>query len=576
MNRKKFSDRLINSLIEVSPVAIFDMDRQGKVMSVWNDAAQKTFGWRKEEVLGKRLPIVPEDKQKEFDRLRKQVLNGKVFTGVEVLRQRKDGSSIEVSISTAPVKDEAGKITAIMSYVEEITERKRMERSLKESEKKFKEIFNKANDAIYLHELTKDGMPGRFIEVNEAAIKMLGYSREEFLSMSPQNIDAEEKASEVPKIMKDFISKEQITFEMVHQAKDGTKVPVEISSYLFELDNSKRVLSVARDITERKEKEEEIKANRAKLRKLHDAVDKFQKCRNEKDLCKAAVESTQNILGFELCAFYCVEEDKLVPVSATVGMNLNELPPQNTNEGIAGETLMKRKSFIGENLQEEEKAVLKRTDLRGYMSVPIGSLGVFQAASKEKGFFDQTDVELAEILAGHLDEEVKRIRLEEKLKKQAIKDPLTGLNNRRYFDETLKKEMERSKRYHIPLAFIMIDINRFKEINDRLSHQIGDDVLREVANLLGKNFRSADTVIRYGGDEFLVMMPQIKDGAEKAINRLKKKLSNWNHRSSLLDFPLSLAVGISYWNPDQNKDVEEAIKEADEKMYENKRRTDSH
>ncbi|MBS3820001.1 diguanylate cyclase, partial [bacterium] len=91
------------------------------------------------------------------------------------------------------------------------------------------------------------------------------------------------------------------------------------------------------------------------------------------------------------------------------------------------------------------------------------------------------------------------------------------------------------------------------------------------ANILEKNFRSADTVIRYGGDEFLVMMPQTDGGVEKTITRLKKKLSNWNNRSSLLDFPLTLAVGISYWSPDQNRAVKEAIKEADKKMYENKK-----
>ncbi|MFW6140250.1 MAG: sensor domain-containing diguanylate cyclase [Acidobacteriota bacterium] len=190
--KKRFSDRLLNSLIEVSPVAIFDMDRQGKVISVWNDAAQKTFGWKREEVLGKRLPIVPEDKQKEFDRLRKQVLNGKVFTGVEVLRQRKDGSSIEVSISTAPVKDEAGKITAIMSYVEETTERKRMERSLKESEKKFKEINDRLSHQIgddVLREVAH--LLGKNFRSADTVIR---YGGDEFLIMMPQMNDGAEKA----------------------------------------------------------------------------------------------------------------------------------------------------------------------------------------------------------------------------------------------------------------------------------------------------------------------------------------------------------------------------------------------
>ncbi len=118
----------------------------------------------------------------------------------------------------------------------------------------------------------------------------------------------------------------------------------------------------------------------------------------------------------------------------------------------------------------------------------------------------------------------------------------------------------------------MTDINRFKEINDRYSHQRGDQVLIEVANLLKENVRSADTVIRYGGDEFLVMMPETDGGVEATVNRLKDELASWNEQTDLLDFPLTLAMGIAHWAPEQDRDVESALKEADTRMYEDKGR----
>ncbi|MBS3789179.1 GGDEF domain-containing protein, partial [Candidatus Bipolaricaulota bacterium] len=180
------------------------------------------------------------------------------------------------------------------------------------------------------------------------------------------------------------------------------------------------------------------------------------------------------------------------------------------------------------------------------------------------------DIELAEILAGHLSEEVKRIRLEEELKEQAIRDPLTELYNRRYFNETLKKEVKKSERYSRPLAFLMIDVNRFKEINDRYSHQTGDEVLREVAGLLEDNVRDSDTVVRYGGDEFLIMLPETDGESSYTVTRLREKLEEWNRDSDLLDFPLTLAIGSAHWSPEQDRDVEEALKEADQKMYEDK------
>ncbi|MFB6214820.1 MAG: GGDEF domain-containing protein, partial [Candidatus Bipolaricaulia bacterium] len=119
---------------------------------------------------------------------------------------------------------------------------------------------------------------------------------------------------------------------------------------------------------------------------------------------------------------------------------------------------------------------------------------------------------------------------------------------------------------------LMIDVNRFKEINDRYSHQIGDQVLKEVAKLIEENVRDADTVVRYGGDEFLVMFPETNGEVENTVGRLRRKTEDWNKRTELLDFPLRLAMGISHWNPDRDRDVEEALKEADRKMYEDKKK----
>jgi len=117
-----------------------------------------------------------------------------------------------------------------------------------------------------------------------------------------------------------------------------------------------------------------------------------------------------------------------------------------------------------------------------------------------------------------------------------------------------------------------MDVNRFKEINDRYSHQIGDKVLCRVGNLLKKNVRDADTVVRYGGDEFLVMMPETNGEVTDIIDRLKDSLADWNKKNTLIDFPLTLAMGVSHWSPGQKRNVEEALNEADRKMYEDKNR----
>lgn len=305
------------------------------------------------------------------------------------------------------------------------------------------------------------------------------------------------------------------------------------------------------------------------MKKLHHAVDRFQSCQTEEELYETTLEVTRDALGFDISLIYVTREERLVPVASNE-LETSELPSYEKDAALAGATYTNGKTIWGDDVREVEEAEPEDPQLRGYMSVPIGDLGVFQASSKTKGAFTKVDIELAEILAGHLNEEIKRIRLEEKLKEQAIRDPLTGLYNRRYFNVTLTKEVERSQRYGHNIAFIMIDVNRFKEINDTYSHQTGDKVLKEVANLLRANVREADTVVRYGGDEFLVMLPETDGDSRYTGDRIRSKLAVWNDESNLLDFPLTMAMGISHWNPDQDRDVEEALKEADKKMYEQK------
>ena len=113
----------------------------------------------------------------------------------------------------------------------------------------------------------------------------------------------------------------------------------------------------------------------------------------------------------------------------------------------------------------------------------------------------------------------------------------------------------------------MVDINRFKEINDRFGHQMGDRVLREVGKLLQEQVRKVDSVVRYGGDEFLIVLPEKSSDTEAVVQRIRQALAKWNKKIPLLDFPLTLAIGTSYWHPGRAEPVEAALYDADRRMY---------
>ncbi|OPX74579.1 MAG: aerobic respiration control sensor protein ArcB [Methanoregulaceae archaeon PtaU1.Bin059] len=137
----------------------------------------------------------------------------------------------------------------------EIEERKKKEAALEESETRFREIFNLANDAIHLHELREDGLPGRFIDVNATACQMLGFGREELLSMSPLDLATEYHSRPLAQIGEEIRTLGQAIFETEHRRKDGSIVPVEVHAHVVVIQKRKIVLSIVRDISRRKRDE---------------------------------------------------------------------------------------------------------------------------------------------------------------------------------------------------------------------------------------------------------------------------------------------------------------------------------
>lgn len=158
----------------------------------------------------------------------------------------------DYSVSVSPIIDDDGQLRGSIHVAHDMTQRRQMEAALKESEEKFREVFNNANDMISLNLMKEDGLPGKFLEVNHVGQERLGYSRDEFLNMSPGDIMAKDFLDKMPENAKNLQENGNANFEMIHVTKDGKRIPVEVSNHLFHLQGREVAIAVSRDITERK------------------------------------------------------------------------------------------------------------------------------------------------------------------------------------------------------------------------------------------------------------------------------------------------------------------------------------
>lgn len=155
------------------------------------------------------------------------------------------------------------------------------------------------------------------------------------------------------------------------------------------------------------------------------------------------------------------------------------------------------------------------------------------------------------------------------LRQMVTTDPLTGCRNRRFFDEVIGREVQRHRRYRIPLSLLFVDIDRFKAINDTLGHEAGDRVLQQTAAFLVKNVREADYVFRWGGDEFLILISCSEEEAAQKGADLQAAFARSTDGGPLPP-GVGLSVGLAHV-PDDAVDIMVLVKQADERMYANKR-----
>lgn len=509
--------------MERSGEAIFITDPNGVITYV-NPTFEKIYGYTKEEAIGQTPRLLKSGAQtlETYQHFWRTILGKNSYKG-EFVNKTKSGRMIHVEVSTNPILDEAGKIIGYLAVQRDVSDRKQAEQALRESEEKYRQLFELESDALFLI----DNESGQILEANPAASALYGYSRQELLRLNNTDLSAEPDET-----TKGATSQATWVPVRYHRKKDGVIFPVEITAQHFNRRGRPVHIAAIRDITERLRIQEEITQQRSRFQQL------FQNA----PIGIVMLDRSDSILSVNP-AF-----------EAIFGFREVELVGKKLHKAIVPESLYDEAGQL--NADVLNGATIQQETLRARKDGALINVQVYGIPILDEGAITGVYGMYADI--------TERKRVEEKLQYLSNHDPLTGLFNRFYLDEEMAR-LENSRKY--PVSIIMLDVDEMKDTNDTRGHAEGDELLKRAANLLRTAFRAEDVVARIGGDEFVVLLPETdQETARTALQRVRELLIA--HNRSFGEPPLSISMGMATATPGDS--LAEILRLADQRMYQEK------
>jgi diguanylate cyclase (GGDEF)-like protein len=306
---------------------------------------------------------------------------------------------------------------------------------------------------------------------------------------------------------------------------------------------------------------------------------------NDKKLLRMLLDKSAELLKAEQGSLLLLDHETdalLLEAKMGISEGVTEKLRIGRGEGIAGKVVELGEPLLVENLENDPRIKQKNRQhykTRSFVSVPLKIedriIGVLNFSDKTSGeAFNEEDLNLVQSFASQAAIVMERngfYKKTEELKKLTITDHLTGLLNRRYLHERLKDEIARSRRHGHHLCLLMLDLDGFKIFNDRFGHLFGDQILVGIAETLLNTVRSMDVVARYGGDEFMIILPEtVEPLAVEIAERLRNTVSHQGmppQEAADMGLPLlSASIGIACY-PEHGETVELLIENVDKTLY---------
>jgi diguanylate cyclase (GGDEF)-like protein/PAS domain S-box-containing protein len=531
------SEERYRTVLEQMEEAYYETDIAGK-FTFGNDAMCRQLGYSREELMGMSFKVItpPDDVKRVFGLYNEVYRTGEPLTSVSIDRIRKDGTRIFVETSIFPLRNESGAIIGFRGLAGDVTERRLAEEALAKSEERYRTVLEQMEEAYF-----ETDIAGNYTFVNDALCRQSGYSREELIGMSYKVYTPED---DVPRVYKAFnrvyeTGKPVKGVPMGRIRKDGTRISTETAAFPLQNESGEMIgfRGITRDVTERVQMIDALSQSEERYRTI---LAEIQEGYYEVDLA-----GNFTFVNDAICRQLGYSREELI------GMNYQDYA-----------------------LKEEIKGIYKAWNKVYRTGKPLQSYPFTGIRKNKKQVFLEASVSPSRDNEGKIigfrsvsRDVTERAQYEQKLAEMATHDALTGLPNRTLLSDRFTVALALSRRSRSRLAVLMLDLDRFKAVNDSMGHDVGDKLLKAVGKRLKETVRKSDTVARIGGDEFVLVLPQTPHAEEAAkfaqriLDAFREPFVFDGHR-----LHITTSIGIAVY-PGGGKDIESLLKSADTAMY---------
>ena len=571
--------------IEASTEGIALLSMDGDFVYV-NQAHAQLFGYAHAATLiGKNWRILydPEEAQRYETEVLPALQQQGHWQG-EAIAQRRDGSTFAEEVSVTLLKDDG-----LLCVCRDVSERKQAEAALRQAEEKYRSIFENAVEGIF-----QTTLEGHYLTANPMLAKLYGYDSPQTLITSLTDIRHQLYVE--PQRRDEFSQRLQaqdavLDFESQVYRRDGSIIWISENARAIR-DHTGQLIGyegTVEDITQRKQAEAELHQRDSLLQGVAAAMQHLLTDTNY----EVAIANVLKTLGQAAAVdrLY-IHQNHPHPETGEQAMSIryewvrDGIQPtlqqphwQNQTYQAAGmvdwyKALSKGQAVSGgvDDLSALKQDLLRLDHILSVLLVPIliddqfwGFIGFDDCKTQHRWSSNEESILVA--MAASIGGALKRQQAETTIRYQAFHDLLTGLPNRMLFNDRLPLALANASRTESMLAVMFLDLDRFKTINDTLGHAIGDQLLQTVARRLNQCLREGDTIARWGGDEFTLLLPQISNAedAAKAAQRLSEALKPAFYLEAH-ELYISCSIGIALY-PHDGEDDQTLLKHADAALY---------